>query len=42
MNSPAKLCETCIRKCKQPAHLMIISCPNYEAAPKQLVLPFKF
>lgn len=37
-----KLCERCRKKCKQAASVTIISCPDFEAQPVQLLIPLKF
>jgi len=37
-----KLCETCVKECKQPYKAILISCPNYKKKPKQLEFKFKF
>jgi hypothetical protein len=37
-----RLCQRCARSCKQPKHVVIISCPDFEAQPVQLTIPLKF
>jgi len=37
-----KLCERCRKKCKQAASVTIISCPDFEPQPVQLLVPLKF
>lgn len=37
-----KLCERCENKCKQAAHLTIISCPDFVPKPVQLTVPLVF
>jgi|GEM_PF-6700016 hypothetical protein len=37
-----KLCEKCIKECKQPYNAMLIACPNFKKKPKQLEFQFKF
>jgi len=31
-----RICEKCLRRCKQPVSVSLISCPNFEARPVQL------
>ncbi|MFA7631815.1 MAG: hypothetical protein WCY21_06965 [Candidatus Cloacimonadaceae bacterium] len=37
-----KLCLRCEKKCKQAAHLTIISCPDFVAKPVQMTVPLVF
>jgi hypothetical protein len=37
-----KLCERCARSCKQPASVVIITCPDFEPKPVQMTIPLKF
>ncbi len=36
-----KLCEKCLRKCKQPDHIILLGCPKFEPRSVQLTLNFK-
>jgi len=35
-----KLCERCLRKCKQPEHVILVTCPNFDPIPQQLTIKF--
>ncbi|MGC9361326.1 MAG: hypothetical protein ACP5F3_00180 [Candidatus Syntrophosphaera sp.] len=37
-----KLCERCLKSCKQPASVVIITCPDFEPRSVQLTIPLKF
>ncbi len=37
-----RLCLRCARKCKQPFHVTIINCPDFEGQPVQMTIPLKF
>lgn len=37
-----KLCETCMKDCKQPHSAVLISCQQYKKKPKQLEFKFKY
>lgn len=37
-----KLCERCLRSCKQLASVVIITCPDFEPRSVQLTIPLKF
>ncbi len=36
-----KLCEKCIKKCKQSNMVVLLKCPDFEEKPKQLEINFK-
>jgi hypothetical protein len=36
------LCQRCVKSCKQPASVVIITCPDFEPKPVQLTIPLKF
>lgn len=33
------LCQRCRKKCKQPAYMVLIKCPHFEAQAVQLEIP---
>lgn len=35
-----KLCKRCANSCKQPAFVILVSCPNFEYLPQQLEISF--
>jgi len=35
-----KLCERCLRKCKQSEGSLLVNCPKYMYKPQQLVFDF--
>lgn len=37
-----KLCERCYKKCKQAASVTIITCPDFEKKPVQMIIPLSF
>ena len=37
-----RLCQRCAKSCKQPANVLIISCPNFEEGSIQLTILLKF
>ena len=37
-----KLCQRCEKSCKQPSHVVIITCPDFEASPVQMTIDLKF
>jgi hypothetical protein len=37
-----RLCQRCSRRCKQLAHVTVISCPKFDEKPVQLLVPLKF
>jgi len=39
---PNRLCKRCVKTCKQPASVVLIACPQFEAQPVQLTIPLKF
>jgi hypothetical protein len=36
-----KLCEKCIKKCKQSDMILLLKCPDFDEKPKQLEINFK-
>ncbi|MGI6198559.1 MAG: hypothetical protein ACOYIS_05500 [Candidatus Cloacimonadaceae bacterium] len=38
----SKLCQKCVRNCKQNKAVTVINCPRYVRAPVQMTLPLKF
>lgn len=38
----SKLCQKCVRKCRQDKAVTVISCPRYMPAPVQMTIPLKF
>jgi len=39
---PNRLCKRCVKTCKQPASVVLIACPQFEAQPVQLTVPLRF
>ncbi len=35
-----KLCAKCMKKCKQSAEVILLTCPNFEQRPEQLEIKF--
>ncbi|MCD4828756.1 MAG: hypothetical protein K8R90_04925 [Candidatus Cloacimonetes bacterium] len=35
-----KLCDRCLRKCKQSADVTLVTCPNFDPIPQQLTIKF--
>ncbi len=35
-----KLCEKCVKKCKQSDKVVLLKCPDFEEKPKQLEINF--
>lgn len=34
------LCGRCLRKCKQPEHVTLVTCPHFDPIPQQLEIKF--
>jgi len=37
-----KLCQRCVKSCKQLKSVLIIACPDFEGQPVQLTIDLKF
>lgn len=37
-----KLCQRCVKPCKQPQSVLIVACPQFEEQPVQLTIDLKF